>query len=339
MTASRRRLLASGLTGVAALGASSITLRAQESTPAPTTSGTPAGSTDRIVSHAAGQTTITGTPERIVALEWRQVEDVLALGIQPVGVADLAGYRQWVGIPTALAEDVADVGTTAEPGLESIAALAPDLILATTLRHEMIADQLATIAPTIVIPSQHPEGRTPLDHLRDTFLIVATALDCVAEAEALLRRLDEATIQGAATISAAGLQGAPYVAMLGFSSDQVSTMTVWTDDAIIGATISSLGLENAWRQEAADLFGSGYSQVTVEGFVDLPDDVVVFYQAQDTDNIFENQLRDDPIWSTLGFVQSGRLHRLPSDVWLDGGVLTTERLIDEIVTRLTGTTG
>src|SRR5687768_3607948 len=50
----------------------------------------------RVIKHAMGETEITGTPQRIVALEWTYAEDLLALGVQPVGVADIAGMNKWV---------------------------------------------------------------------------------------------------------------------------------------------------------------------------------------------------------------------------------------------------
>lgn len=64
----------------------------------------------RTVQHALGESTITGTPQRIVALEWTYVEALLALGIQPIGVADIAGYNDWVKVPIALDPVVVDVG-------------------------------------------------------------------------------------------------------------------------------------------------------------------------------------------------------------------------------------
>ncbi|MGB3760615.1 MAG: ABC transporter substrate-binding protein, partial [Rivularia sp. (in: cyanobacteria)] len=67
------------------------------------------------------------TPSRVVALGWVYVEDLLALGIQPVGVADIEGYQKFVNIQPQLAASVVDVGTRAEPNLEAIAQLEPDL--------------------------------------------------------------------------------------------------------------------------------------------------------------------------------------------------------------------
>lgn len=301
---SRRHLMRAGIAGLSgsiAFGFSRKAARARSATPAASPAASPAGDRDtRIIEHASGSTKITGIPSRIVALDWRQVEDLLALGIQPVGIADIEGYHQWVDIPVELDPSVVDVGTRAEPGLESIAALEPDLILATELRHEAIASQLASIAPTIIVPSyESASDLTPLQHLRETFLMVATAVDRVARAEELLAEMADAFASAESALDDAGFHGEPFIAALGFSSEQVPTLTVWTNESLIGATISELGLVNAWEQEESDMFGSGYSQVTVEGFVDVPDGVHFFYQAQDADNVFENELPDDPIWSTL----------------------------------------
>ncbi|MFP3422141.1 ABC transporter substrate-binding protein, partial [Bacillus sp. SIMBA_161] len=79
------------------------------------------------------------SPSRgIVALEWGFVESLLTLGIQPVGVADIKGYQEYVNIPLQLSETVQDVGTRQEPNLETIAQLQPDLILGVNFRHQGI---------------------------------------------------------------------------------------------------------------------------------------------------------------------------------------------------------
>ena len=49
------------------------------------------------------------TPRRIVSLSWALTEMLVELDVTPVGVADVDGYRQWVGQP-ALPEAVVGVG-------------------------------------------------------------------------------------------------------------------------------------------------------------------------------------------------------------------------------------
>lgn len=40
-----------------------------------------------------GESCVPAEVERVVAREWTYAEDLLALGVQPVGVADIAGYE------------------------------------------------------------------------------------------------------------------------------------------------------------------------------------------------------------------------------------------------------
>jgi iron complex transport system substrate-binding protein len=106
----------------------------------------------RTVEHAAGTTEITGTPERVVVLDTGELDAVLALGVTPVGAVrtgvsdELPASIEDAGVDPA---EIENVGTIAEPALEEIAALDPDLILSNAVRHAEIYDQLAAIAPTV----------------------------------------------------------------------------------------------------------------------------------------------------------------------------------------------
>lgn len=86
----------------------------------------------RIFKHPLGEVRLTDTPKRIVALDFNYTEDLLALGITPVGVADIdspTGFNTLVNIQPALGPEVVDVGGRQGPNLEIIAELQPDLIL------------------------------------------------------------------------------------------------------------------------------------------------------------------------------------------------------------------
>jgi len=92
----------------------------------------PNSSTDqpRIINHTMGQTEITGTPERIVTLYSVFTGDVRALGVQPIGSVQHDWINGWLTpIGLSLSDSVTDVGTQAEPNLETILQLQPDLII------------------------------------------------------------------------------------------------------------------------------------------------------------------------------------------------------------------
>ncbi|WP_343068424.1 ABC transporter substrate-binding protein [Brachybacterium halotolerans] len=66
--------------------------------------------------------------QRVVVLEWQQVEDALSLCVQPVGVSEPDGFRTWDSAET-LPEGVEDVGTRGEPDLDTVLSLDPDLVV------------------------------------------------------------------------------------------------------------------------------------------------------------------------------------------------------------------
>lgn len=133
------------------------------------------------VVHARGETQVPADPQRVVVLEPVQLDTAVALGTVPVGAAVLS---EATGIPKYLgaeAASVAMVGTVAQPSLEKIAALRPDLILGTESRHAALYDQLARIAPTVFMASQ-------ADPWSDNVKLAGRALGDEAQAQGLLDR-------------------------------------------------------------------------------------------------------------------------------------------------------
>ena len=66
--------------------------------------------------------------QRVVVLEWQQIEDVLSLCVAPVGVADVEGYTTWSTAET-LPQGTTDVGMRGEPNLDALYATNPDLVI------------------------------------------------------------------------------------------------------------------------------------------------------------------------------------------------------------------
>lgn len=113
------------------------------------------------VEHAMGSTTLDESPRRVVALDPSYIDAVLLLD------AELAGYVQYradpdnpfpayLGDVSAETEDSTYVGTMAEPDLETILEIQPDLIISATVRHEALYDQLSQIAPTVMSETTGP---------------------------------------------------------------------------------------------------------------------------------------------------------------------------------------
>ncbi len=103
----------------------------------------------RVIKHAMGETTVNGTPKRVVILTNEGTEALLAVGVKPIGAV-----QSWVGSPwynhiKDEMQDVTVVGDELQPNIEMIASLKPDLIIGNKVRQEKIYEQLNQIAPTI----------------------------------------------------------------------------------------------------------------------------------------------------------------------------------------------
>ena len=108
-----------------------------------------------VVTDIFGEVEVPKNPQRVVALGWSDAETALALGVQPVGASDWLsvggdGLGPWV--EQSYDTDPTILGTY-DVDIESIAALAPDLILWTrSTNDESVYEDLSAIAPTVAAP-------------------------------------------------------------------------------------------------------------------------------------------------------------------------------------------
>ncbi|MFD2043896.1 ABC transporter substrate-binding protein [Ornithinibacillus salinisoli] len=283
------------------------------------------------IEDALGEQTITGTPENIVVLEWSYAEHLLALGIQPAGVADLDGFHQWVNIDEEFDENVVDVGTRQEPNLEAISRLNPDLIIAVDFRHEQYLDSLEDIAPVVTFAPYGDEAiQDHYQNMINEFNTMAKIVDKESEAETVLAELDSFMEEQKQRVVEADLEGATYVATQAYTAQNTPIIRLFTDNSIVSQVMSNLGFENAYESDKVEVYG--YSEVNVEALQNFQEENLQFlYIVQEDDNIFENQLKGNPVWENLGFVEEGNTHQLPGDTWTFGGTLSAEVLTETLV--------
>lgn len=291
-----------------------------------------AGSGTRTIKDSMGEKTIPANPQRIVALEWTYVEDLLALGVQPVGVADIAGYNDWVKIPVALDASVADVGERSAPNLEALTKLKPDLIIAVAYGMDELYDKLNAIAPTLVFDPYLDDTKfSQYQEMRDTFMTLADATGKQAESEAVLKHMDDKFAASKERIAQAGKSGAQVVLSQAWGLDTGMGMRLFTDNGMAMQIVKQLGLENGWKDGYQQY---GFSDASIERLPELGD-VHFFYVVQNDDNPFETP-SIKPLWDALSFVQAGHVYPLGGDTWLFGGPLSAELLADIVTNALAG---
>ncbi|SFG67960.1 iron complex transport system substrate-binding protein [Halobacillus alkaliphilus] len=280
------------------------------------------------IEDAMGEKTIEGTPEKIVVLEWTYAEDLQALGMEPAGVADLDGYSKWVDAGKSLSDSVEDVGTRQEPNLEAISRLDPDLIIGVKFRHEAIADQLEDIAPTVMFaPYSEEAAKDQYQHMLDEFNTVAKITSKEDKAKKVVKNMEKTFRDQQARITEAGKEDSEYVMTQAFTSQNTPTLRLFTPNSIVSKVMKNIGLQNAHQPDKTEVYG--YTSTTVETLQNYQD-AHFFYIVQEEDNIFTNQLKGNPAWEDLKFVQEDRTYKMPGDTWTFGGPLSAEVLAKQV---------
>lgn len=268
----------------------------------------------------------------VVSLEWGLTENLLTLGVTPVGQADVKGYNVWDTV-VPLDPSVADVGMRGEPSLDAIAALDADLVVTTTDLPEEVIAQIEETVPVIALRGS--DASDPIGHMERTIEILGQATGTEAEAEKALEEFDSAVADAKAELEDAGLAGAKVAMADGWLSDGAVSIRAYTEGSYLGGIGKLLGLENAWSLEGDPDYGLGGTDV--EGLTSLGEGVHFLYIANDTEggDAFTEGLGSNAIWQQLPFVVAGDVHRLPDGIWLFGGPASGEAWIDATVDALT----
>jgi iron complex transport system substrate-binding protein len=272
----------------------------------------------RTVEHAAGTTEITGTPERVVVLDTGELDAVLALGVTPVGAVrtgvsdELPAYIEDAGVdPT----QIANVGTIAEPALEEIAALDPDLILSNSVRHAEIYDQLSAIAPTVFAEAI---GETWEDNLR----LAGEALGLTDEAEQLLADYEERAAEVGALY---GDPAATEVSMVRFLDG--SAVRLYGEGSFIGDVLGDVGFARPEVQRTAETF----VEVSPEQIDQADGDLLFSASYGDEGRTAAGQITSGGLWQGLSAVQQGRAFEVSDDRWfLAIGPLGAGLVLDDL---------
>lgn len=274
--------------------------------------------------------TLDAPAEKVVALEWNTAENLVALGVMPAGVADVAGYTAWVQ-SEPLDEGVTDVGMRGEPSVDAIAGLAPDLVVTTTDLPETVIAQVEEFAPVLVV--RGADASNPIGQMESNLERIATATGTEEEGEALLDGFHAKIDEGKAAIEEAGLAGTPFMMSDSWASGGQVSIRPFTEGALLTAVTEELGLENAWTGEGDADYGLGSTDV--EGLTGLGD-LQFLYITNGEADAYAVDLADNAVWKSLPFVQSGNVHRLPDGIWMFGGPSSMNDYIDAVVDTLAG---
>ncbi|MFD9076568.1 ABC transporter substrate-binding protein [Streptomyces lasiicapitis] len=274
-----------------------------------------------------------GPAKKVVASEWNEVESLISLGVDPVGVADVKGYKTWdTAVP--LKNSPKDIGTRGEPSMDTVASLKPDLILASTDLPAAAVKQLRKVAPVLAIRSA--DASDPIGRMTENLDLIAKATGTTKQSEKLKKDFEAKLAGGKKALAAAGLGGADYAFADGYVTSNQVSIRPYTSGSLIGAVNEEIGLKNAWKVKGDKSYGLGATDV--EGLTKLDKDTHFAYignKGDKTSTPFTGVLAKDKVWTSLPFVKKGNVHRLPDGIWMFGGPESRNLYVDSVVDALT----
>jgi ABC-type Fe3+-citrate transport system substrate-binding protein len=282
------------------------------------------GKDKREIKHELGTTTITGTPKRVVVLEFSFVDAVVNSGVTPIGIADdddpgrlLPSLREKVG-------DYHSVGLRETPNLQVILGLKPDLIIADSERQEGIYDQLSKIAPTVEFPSLNANYKQTIASEQ----LAAVALNRCDEFEKSLAEHNVFMKKAAAAVPS----GEKRKALFAIGTDKIFTafsQAYFTDDvlAAVGIPASLDGKD-----------GVASLEMNLETLTSTKPDVLFLARPKDTNTIDEGW-ESNPLWQSIPAVQNKQVYMVDQNAWSRSrGIDAAELIATQAIKDLYGKT-
>lgn len=256
------------------------------------------------VKHEQGTLDLKTPATRVVALEYSFADTLVALGLNPIGVAmgHEGGDR---GAPPYLLKKLMGItatGSRAQPSLETIAALRPDLILTDTFVQKELYPQLSRLAPAASFQSR----RGSLDDLNEQTLKIGQLIGRETAARRLLKEQNELVAKAK---KFANPKASSFVAGVLRPGD----FTVHTNESFAGSFLEALGRKNAIPVKN----GQTQYKVSLEGLVNMAPQTLVLFTAPDEKAALE-EWKKNPLWQRIPAVKRGRVYQFDRDDWTRG---------------------
>jgi iron complex transport system substrate-binding protein len=264
-------------------------------------------------------------PQRVVTLSEQDLDGALALGVTPVGTVNGRGQLTPPLYLGERVEGITSVGSLAEPSLERVAELQPDLILVGGLfaALEAILPDLQQIAPVVVTYANADDWKT-------AFLGTANALNRMEEAEAFLSDYD-ARIQDIQ--SRLGENANAEVSIVRWNPQGPGIMAM---DSFSSRIARDLGLVRPASQQYVE--GFSHSEPLSLEQLDLLEADWLFLGTLNADGAAAMETaQSSPLYRQLRVVQDNRVILVDGTVWTSrGGPLAVHLVLDDIEAALAG---
>lgn len=260
--------------------------------------------------------TLTKPAARIVVLEFSLLDDLLQLGVKPIGLAS-SRVDEGTNPPFLMPEinDITDVGTRQQPNLEKIMSLKPDLIVADTTMQSEIYPLLKQIAPTIMLNGLLGSPEVQIENLK--------ALSAATGTQDKVAALSKRMLDKYAAAKKIGTQH-PATVIIGYANNagQFQALTANALTSQILADFAHPNLMTISREEQS-------SPIPLETILAKNPDSIVILLTNGNRLPYEALIKK-PLWKQLRAVKNKQVYFMDRDIWAKNhGVLATELLLQQ----------
>lgn len=253
-----------------------------------------------------------GGVRKIVALNWVSAQNLLALGIVPLGIPEIGRYAHLVVDPAAPAE-VLELGLRSEPNLELLVSLKPDLLV---LGGDLapMRERLETIAPTYFFDPDRIGHSDLLANGRQALASLADRLGASSGFQRFSSSFEQVLAAGRRRLR--GYDGRPLFVATVLDGRR---MLVFGKNSLFQSVLDRFGIENAWNGFTSQY---GHATVNVDRLADRPDARLLCVGNEGV--VTMDRLLAAPVISSLPFVKERRIALVP-EVLFYGGLPSARR--------------
>lgn len=279
------------------------------------------GKDSYVIKHAMGETTIKGTPKRIVVLTNEGAEALLSVGVTPVGSTKPRAGDEWYPHLAKELKDTKVVGTERDVNLEAIMKLKPDLIIGNKMRHEKVYEQLKEIAPTVY-------AETLRGDWKENFTLYTKAVNKEKEGN---KALDDYKKRIEGLKEKLGDKVDSKVSIIRFVPGDVR---IYQKNSFSGVVLNDIGFKRPPLQDKDDFAIKG---VTKEQIPDMDGDYLFYFTSdKDTDktnegNTIAKEWTEDPLFKQLQASKNEKVFEVDEVIWnTAGGIKAANLMLDDI---------
>ncbi|MED2041146.1 ABC transporter substrate-binding protein [Bacillus wiedmannii] len=268
----------------------------------------------KIIKHAFGDTKVKEFPNRVVVLELGFIDPLVEMGIKPVGVADDKKPQLINQKILKEIEGYKSVGRRAEPSLEMLKNIKPDLIIADASRHKNAYAELSKIAPTIALKNVNASYQDTID----ATLTIGDAVGKVEQAKNIVKKHKEKVQQ----IKSKTTGTTPSILLMAERDGIFNTRTL---QFFTPGLLEALGYKYALPDKSGD-----YSvKMTLDQLVQIDPEMIVLMKTVAGESSVA-KLNKNSLWKNLRAVKNSRVYEVDVTSWsLRRSLEGANQIIDE----------